>query len=46
MQRFEEGTMTFRRIQEWFFRSFFLAPWVLLPMMPVMAAALWAFGIG
>ncbi len=38
--------MTFRRIQEWFFRSFFLAPWVLLPMMPVMAAALWAFGIG
>ena len=35
-----------RRIQEWFVLLFLLAPWVLLPMMPVMAAGLWAFGIG
>ena len=38
--------MTFRRIREWFFLLFFLAPWLLLFMMPVMAATLWAFGIG
>ncbi len=36
----------FRRIREWFLLLSFLAPWVLLPMMPVMAATLWAFGIG
>ncbi len=36
----------FRRIQKWFLTLFFLAPWLLLPMMPVMAAVLWAYGIG
>ena len=46
IERFEEGIKMFRRIQEWFFILFFLAPWLLLPMMPVMAATLWAFGIG
>ncbi len=36
----------FRRIQNWFLTLFLLAPWLLLPMMPVMAAVLWAYGIG
>ena len=35
-----------RRIQSWFLILLFLAPWLLLPMMPAMAAALWAYGIG
>jgi hypothetical protein len=46
LQRFEEGIAMFRRIQNWFLTLFLLAPWLLLPMMPVMAAVLWAYGIG
>ena len=35
-----------RRIQGWFLSLLFLTPWLLLPMMPAVAAALWAYGIG
>ncbi len=33
------------RIQQWLLVTFFLAPWVLLPVMPIIAAVMWICGL-